>query len=243
MFDSHRMSLHHVPVWLRTSGRCLAVVLSAVALVTSFASDALAQHAGDVFPDVQDGRVVTQARVFGSELGELAPNFTDEPGFDALPGTFPVPSSVGFNILDSLRKWNGSDFSTIPSEQLEIDFGPLSSIFTPPTPSVVPGFSLPVGGAGEWHRHLDFTLGSPASSGVYLLQMELFSSDVGLEPSLPFYLVFNQNDTEVNHDAAIEYATSVLVPEPGSLAIAGIGAVALVATVFHRRLKLRRKNA
>lgn len=194
-----------------------------IAVLLLSATPAFAQlHGGDVGLDVVGEQIVTGDRVFGAEFGEIIPNEVDEPGFDSLPGTFPNDSSIGFLILDSLRKWDGTDFDTIPAETISIRFGTsLGPITTPATPGIVDGFDLNVASDGSWHRHFDFILDSPASTGVYLLQLQLNSSNIGIAPTDPFFIVFNQNDTELNHDAAIAFVESSLtVPEPGSMAFA-----------------------
>jgi hypothetical protein len=187
-----------------------------------FATPAFAQiHGGDVELDVVGNQVVTAQRVYGAELGEIIPNEVDEPGFDSLPGTFPSGSSIRFSILDSLRKWDGSGFDMIPAETLSVRFGSsLGPITTPSTPAIADGFNLNVASNGSWHRHYDFVLNSPASAGIYLLQLQLSSSNAGIASTDPFFIVFNQNDTELNHDAAIEFVRSLTVPEPPSIAFA-----------------------
>jgi len=203
----------------------------------------LAQHGGDVGLVLDAGVIVTgefdgvdhePRRVFESEFGEVFPDFTDEPGFDTLhPGPFTPGTNIGFNIIDSLRKWNGSDFDTIPIETISITFGPTGPVTTPASPMTVAGFTLPVQADGGWHRHLEFTLNSPASTGIYSLQLELFSTQVGVGNSLPFWIVFNQNDTEENHEAAVAFVEQSLVPEP-----AGVGVVMMMglgAMLMRRR--------
>ena len=187
-----------------------------------FTTPAFAQiHGGDVELVVVGNQIVTGQRVYGAEFGEIIPNEVDEPGFDSLPGTFASGSSIRFSILDSLRKWDGSGFDMIPAETLSVRFGSsLGPITTPLTPAIVDGFILNVAGDGSWHRHYDFVLNSPASTGIYLLQLQLSSSDPGISSTLPFFIVFNQNDTELNHDSAIEFVRSLTVPEPPSIAIA-----------------------
>ncbi|MCA9231621.1 MAG: hypothetical protein KDA57_13300 [Planctomycetales bacterium] len=186
-------------------------------------------HSGDVELGVADGMIVTNERVYDAEFGEIIPNEVDEPGFDSLPGTFPTGSSIGFTILDSLRKWNGTDFATIPTETVSIAFGTsLGPVVTPVTPSLVNGFHLNVSSDGSWHRHYDFVLNTPQSKGIYLLQLQLSSSDPTIDPTDPFFIVFNQNDSVFNHDAAIGFVESLLlVPEPSGLLLALIGGLCL----------------
>src|SRR4051812_42568103 len=93
-------------------------ILGAIPLLC--ANAALAQHAGDILLTIDttstirtghinpDGSLNPSERVFATTLGLAFPDFTDNPGFDCIPGTFPVPSSNGFRILDALRQWNGT---------------------------------------------------------------------------------------------------------------------------------------
>lgn len=172
-------------------------------------------HEGDVELDVIGGRILTDERVYASELGEIVPNESDEPGFDNAPGTFPVDTSVGFEILDALRKWDGTDFDDIAAETMSLGFGTSLSVTTPGSTETVVGFDLPVEDNGEWHEHYDFSLNAPASDGVYLLQMRLTSTASNIAPSLPFFIVFNQNADEAVHDAAIGFMEAS-VPEPAT---------------------------
>lgn len=202
------------------------LTVAAAGLSFVLVSAAHAQHAGDVGINIIDNHIVTGSynlgvftpgqRVFGAEFGELFPNFTDEPGFDSLPGTFPTTSSISFNVLAALRLWEGDHFGNlIPAVQISIGFGPVTPVLTPLTDVITPGFSLAVGSNGEWHRHLQYTLQAPAPDGIYLLQMNLVGDDPTMQASLPFWLVFNQNRPEAEHDAAIEWANQNLVPAPG----------------------------
>jgi hypothetical protein len=174
-------------------------LIAALALTTT----AQAQHVGDILLTVREGRIVTGSlnaqnlpeygqRVFLARLGEAAPNFTADPGFDSVVGTFPAGSRNGFNILDALREWNGTDFSIISQSQLEVSFATLTAR-TPLEENTVPGFTLSVGSNGQWHRHLDYVLESPATPGFYLYTFEIFSNNAAIAPSEPLYIVFNQD--------------------------------------------------
>nr|HRJ50450.1 hypothetical protein [Phycisphaerales bacterium] len=100
--------------------------------VTLAAPLAVAQHAGDIFLqlnylgrictariDPDGGGIFNNARVFSAEFGE-SPNFTNDPGMDSDPGTFAVGTAIGFNIRRALRKWDGTDFSQIPEERIRV---------------------------------------------------------------------------------------------------------------------------
>jgi hypothetical protein len=185
------------------SMKAKAFVMTAAAF--GFSGSAAAQHAGDILLSVIEGRIQTGAvldsgefdldeRVFISTLGVAFPDFADDPGFDCDPGTFPPNTSIGFRLTAALREWNGTDFVTIPDERVEIAFGPLGPIVTPMTDDTVEGFTIRVGNNGQWHRHLEYTLASPAESGVYLMEMTLHSTAAGIGESRPFWIVFNQNE-------------------------------------------------
>lgn len=227
------------------------VLVGSTVLAGLYAQPAAAQlHAGDVELDVINGKIVTGSHVdgpggeffdpnfvFEAELGELIPNEVDEPGFDNEVGTFPPGSSLTFHLLDTLRKWDGNDFDLIPTETMGVAFGSsLGPVTTPLVPSIVDGFSLNVASDGSWHRHFDFLLNSPQSTGIYLLTMGLSSSDPGLRASDPFFIVFNQNDSEANHEAALEYVSAnLVVPEPSTGVLAAMGVLLLGGAAWRRR--------
>ncbi|MFZ4573311.1 MAG: hypothetical protein ACOYN0_02870 [Phycisphaerales bacterium] len=181
--------------------------------VGAAASSVFGQHGGDVGLSVTDAAIRTNDRVYLADFGELAANFTDEPGFDCIPGTFAPGSALGFTAHGALQKWNGSGFA-IAEERLEIGFGGVLSALTPLDNSDVFGFSLPVGANGQWHRHLEYTLQAPATDGAYLLALSLASSDTGLAPSEVFYIVFNQNLNELQHDKAAQWVRDNLLLQP-----------------------------
>lgn len=177
----------------------------------------------------EDGMTITHGpRVFYGELGVDFPNVGDDPGFQGPPGTFPVGTSTGFNILAALRKWNGTDFSTIPPETMTVGFGANPDAETPPIDEFVGGAALPVqdlpGSEGEWHHHPFYTLTGAASDGIYAIELQIYSTDPSNQNSLPLWILWNQNDTEANGIAATHWAQENFVPAPGTgmLACAGI---------------------
>ena len=71
---------------------------------------------------------------------------------------------------------------------MSITFGTsLGPVVTTQEPSVTTGFELAVSGDGAWHRHYDFTLNAPARTGIYLLQLQLKSSDLQIAATDPFF--------------------------------------------------------
>ncbi len=198
---------------------CCTLAMAAAA--TAFVHSSLAQHAGDILLTLEDSTIRTYLlpdaeppspdRVFASELGETTPLYTDEPGFDSLEGAFPPDSTIGFRVLAPVMLWSNGNFDTVSPSTFRIEFGPLS-VDTQTTPGVVEGFSLSVNAIGEWHRHLGYTIQSPADVGVYAMELQLFSSDPSIEDSLPFWIVFNQSDDEEVHDEAIGYLRAIVTP-------------------------------
>lgn len=211
----------------RSSAVTLAVLMSALGASAT-------AHEGDVGVSIYNGRLVTslvdeggtlagaidRERVFGSEFGEAGiPNFADEPGFytDVLtPGT-----SIGFNILDAVRIWNGSDFSQVSPTTITVSED--SSV--PGTMEVTSGAGFVAGfefieadANGFFDDHPDFLLDAPAGQGlgIYLLALELTSD--AANDSRPFWIVFNNGQDEEDHDAAIEWVVANLVPAPGAAA-------------------------
>lgn len=186
----------------------------------------LAQSHRDVQVASDSGRLVTGVidfeapgspvelgvRLFASAFGE-APNGTDDPGFNAASGAFPQGTLIGFDILDALRKWDGADFDAIPSERLFIGLG-ASNRQTPVTAStLVSGFNIvQAGSGGGFHQHINYFLLAPASSGVYLLTLQLRAA--GYTASEPIYIVFGQNALQADRDAAWAYVRDVLLAAP-----------------------------
>lgn len=177
-----------------------------------------AQHAGDVFLEGVAGRILTGSitertilhdhRVFPAEFGEIFRNFTDEPGFDSRADAFAPGTNIGFNVLDAVRIWNGRSFATRSPVTFTISFANLN---VETGAGFVEGFGLPVAPNGEWHRHLNFVINDPAPAGIYLLALELWSDDPGLRNSDPFFIVFNQESSELLHDEAIDWVEKNLV--------------------------------
>lgn len=192
-----------------------------------------AQHAGDIALELDASlRIITGSegagffpqRAFGSEFGEGLFNFTDEPGFEAENGVFAPNVLVGFNIRTALGVWNGNGFDTA-LETLTINFGALERTTGA---GFVEGFGLSTNAGGGYHRHFGFTLNgvTPQDSGVFLLELELWSDQPGVLTSLPFWIVFNFNESEAVHDLALDWVNANLVPAPGALLLLGLGLLA-----------------
>ncbi len=199
------------PVWAQAH-RDVQVFVSEGAIVT-----------GLVDFETPGNPITPNARVFSGVFGE-APNGTDDPGFNASGGAAGSPSPfapntlIAFDVLDALRKWNGSDFSTIPPETLAIILGFNPVIVTPDTPdTLVAGFNfVSANSTGGFHQHINYFLDPPASNGIYLLKLRL-RCNCAAAPSEPFYIVFRQGNTQSLIDAqldAIQYVEHVILTPP-----------------------------
>jgi hypothetical protein len=193
-------------------------------------------------------------RVFAYDFQEdaLDPYFAGDPGFNAFSGSgLPVGSQFGFNVPSgsdfglpaNLTFWNGTgdvSFGSVPSgETLVLNMGSQNVTFGNSTGDLT-GFSIStVGSGGTIHRHLNtFLNGSDGNNqpgdgvvpagGIYLVPMELTSSDSGIADSLPMFLVFNNGLTEEQHDEAIDFVQTNVVPEPAGLGLLGVAAAALL---------------
>jgi hypothetical protein len=195
---------------------------------------------------ILDGVSLEPCPVFAGRFNDTGenPNWTDEPGFDSAANTWPVPSSVSFNILDAVRRWDGSDFDEVASQRIQLSYAS-QSVVTPVTPSIVAGFSVGVSSNGAWHRHLGLELldssyvNGFAEDGIYELTLELLSSNPSIAKSDPFHLVLRQDEnsndgigTLAQHEAAVAYVESV--PEPGTMAMLFVAAVAIAGTMWRR---------
>lgn len=212
-------------------------------------------HTGDVGISIEDGRIVTGlidehghyhpgVRVFASEISERTVGSvtvfdTLDPGFDAEPGTLPVPSFLGFSFGDALKIWNGAGFSYTAGETMTVSLlhgNPLKLDSATTSYGATPGFDVAVSSDGSWHKHFTFRLngagGGTPTDGIYLLQLGLASSETSIAPSLPFWLVFGFNCHEEDHEEAIHWLEASIVPEPSGLtvfagAFAGLAGYAL----------------
>ena len=185
-------------------------------------------HAGDVFIYVEKGHIETgivdedeveeHVRVFESEFGESGwPEYTDEPGWEAFPGTFDPQLRVGWNAVHGLERWNGDGFDGSLDETIIVNFSTLTFEIGP---EPVDGFDLAVAPDGSFHRHIGFLIdhpkGNPAA-GIYLVELELYAT-VGItgftpEHSEPFWIVFNYSGSEEDHEAAVEWVAENLAGE------------------------------
>lgn len=225
----------------RLANRTVISLFVAAAALAAFGAPSHAQHIGDISLQPLGGRIDTGifvdgpngpslqpgVRVFASEFGAVLPNTTDEPGFESAEppaAAFPDGMLLSFDILDALHKWDGTTFDAVPATTLRVTKGSTSVVTPPVLNQIQGGLAFTQVSGGLIHDHLRFTLLSPQSQGVYLLQLRLRSNSSLIADSPPFWIVFNQNAPESDHEAAIEYMNSIVSPScPGDLT--GDGAV------------------
>ncbi|MDX2132815.1 MAG: hypothetical protein SFY69_12265 [Planctomycetota bacterium] len=195
----------------------------AMVCVLAMSGVALAHEEGDVFLEIVNGRVeiglisedgseiIRGQRVFTAELGADVPNVGGEPGFQSLVGAFDPNGWVQFNFTRAVRRWNGTDFSTLDGS-FTAEYGSLSAL-TPATDVYTPGFQLPVDTNGEFHEHPFWILNAPAADGVYLVSLSFFANNA--TESDEAWILFGQNVDEPTLDAAADWANAN-IPAPGA---------------------------
>lgn len=205
------------------------------------------------------------ARLAGGEFEyPSGPGFAFGYGYDAAsnPAPFPLGSKFVLGFTDGLKSWTGAAFADAGVAQLNAyrgssaaptaqatttDAGPFQSLMFP-------------GGAGvsftsaEAHNGVSYRmLGDGTSStsavadGLYLVSLQLSSTDAALTASDPFYFLLSKNA-----DASVGSALVVLgfdsglvqnlVPEPASAGLAA-GGLAGLALLRRRSLKARKQLA
>jgi hypothetical protein len=170
---------------------------------------------------------------------------------DGGPQAFAAGSILSVGFLDGLNLWDGASFVDAGATQLKAFRGSNASIVSPPEEFAVTSDAGPFdsvslapvvanygGGAHpeEAHASLRWALlgdgtspTSAAPDGVYLLKLQLSSTQDGLAPSDPYYFVLHKNASTGAVAAAVNslgFAPGLVqvVPEPlaGMLAMIGI---------------------
>jgi hypothetical protein len=210
------------------------------------------EHAGDIQLEIEDGKLVTHnGRYFESSFSTLisgTPSFyrSATPGFNSAPGLLVYdaetesPQEIGFNVLGPLLFWTGTSMAA-PQAGLALNmfWGPSSVAVT--GASGVTGFSL--GGAtdpdGSFHEHFTFELAADASPGAYGVLLELTPAGSStFTKSDPFLLVFNRGLEYEAFESGVDAMVQVTaVPEPSSIALAGLGVAGLAGAALRRRMR------
>ena len=224
------------------------------ALAIAGSGTALGQHS-DIEFGYESGKIEVEfgpeGRVFEGEF-EADPNSVDlqttsEPGFESEPpefGNLNDGDEIVYNVLGPLQYWNGASIAPVAAgTQIRIEnigIGVPDTVITG-TSGVQPGvFSTPnpalarnrIGAAdseGHFHSDLDWTLeplpGSPAT-GAYAVLISLSTDASGITDSDRFFIVQNFGLSETAFEEGVE-AFAAQIPEPATLALAGIATAAL----------------
>lgn len=171
------------------------------------------------------GTPVYGRRVFDTEFGKL-PNWTNEPGFDSPTDAFVSRAALGFDVLSPVLAWDGAAFTGVADSQILITKGPVS--ITTPLAGAEPGFVFGQASiTGKFHHHLAYELLSPASDGVYLLEMTLWQEGGAVEESAPFFLVFGQNASADDLADAVAWVEATLIGSPCRADMDGDGSLTI----------------
>lgn len=194
--------MNTTPTSLRLTTRTRRIAHGTWALL---AFPAIAQvHQGDIILDTSLGSIRTGAftdgafderSIFLTRLGENSPNVSSDPGFDCIPGSFPLGSRNGLTLVGPLQEWNGSALEPSDAEYLRVEYLTLAT--DGPGPSAEPfaevdTFTISVQANGQWHRHVRWVLRDGPEIGVYAQRMRVRSDSPAVRPSDDFYLLINQ---------------------------------------------------
>jgi hypothetical protein len=219
--------------------------------------------------DLEETTSVVQL-VFGYDFGEdpADPWVIGDPGFNngssftgsfANSGLLPASGNLTLSVYGgsygSLQYWNG-----VGSPAFAPVTGGTEIILDSGTPFLRIGGSTTSGSmsigaiaAGRMHKHANSLIGSGgsganfdtpgAANGFYAFGATLSVPDSGLLASDPIYMVYNVGMSEALHDQAIDFYNVQVVPEPSSLALAGIGAVGAGLAALRSRQRRSRQKA
>lgn len=227
---SASVSAQHADIWLVLNANQTAVSATNLATMSQVKLD-FASHkflfTGD-FSDVGQG-----------------PNGTDDPGFQAEPGTFNSGVILNFRAVGSLQFWDGSNWvnTLVDQERIQIEDA-LSNITTIDSSGVsnAEGAIDQIASDGSVHQHVDFSIdntlgGGTVAPGAYMIELEFYStSGVGgpiihtLSESV--LIAHNYQLSSSEFDAAILQLTEpegVSVPIPGVLLFFFAGLLAIIA--------------
>ena len=181
-------------------------------------------------------------RVFEGEMAPGSPNNdTIEPGFDVAAGTLTQGDQIRFDFVQQLLYWNGTALTTPPAN-LTVSLGSNSRTISGTDTAGLAGFIVGTTGAtGGFHTDLTWSLPNTAADGLYgvVLTLGPAAGTTGFTASEPFLMGFvNGDPLTLNIEGGLEAMANVAlapVPEPSSMALAGLGVAGALAAGWRRR--------
>lgn len=197
---------------------------------------------------------VPQWLVYPLELGEggiYGPNGVGHPGINHEAGTYRDPytdldsitltgtglnpsSQLDFTVTRDALVWNNAAdaFDAITTgERVRFTLG-INNVTSYASGTTAQNLWVPFSSGDELHSHLitqllDSSNGNSPAVGVYLVEGQITTNQAGIADSDPFYMVLNYGADEAVHEAAIHHVEDHMIPEPASMALLGLGAVAV----------------
>jgi hypothetical protein len=181
-------------------------------------------------------------RVFAYYFGDFQdPYFDEDPGTHALattsgytPSNLPQGSWMSFDVMSSLQYWSGGgsvSFGNVPAGETLQMYLPgslpgqvLGSVTIGTGTGFQPGFPIQnIDANGGMHKHMWTELqagtNSTPADGIYLFEMrdKLLESDAqtpypGVADSLPFFVMFDNNESLSVYQQAQTWVINNLVP-------------------------------
>lgn len=227
-------------------------IITAVILLSSLSAFSYAQEDEHGHSDVEfayvDGVIDVEPGaegfVFEGEFGEDAfANFANEPGIasEIEEGAgINAGNLIGFNLLDNLFYWDGSQVASPGDATITIAGagGSADAVVSATSGMQLADFTVPAnllgqaGSDGDFHVDPGFTISDGAPAGGYGLIFSLSSNDAGgIGDSTPFGIFLNFGLEEEMFEAGVDsFAASV--PEPSSILLLMFSLVGL--SVFRR---------
>lgn len=186
-------------------------------------------------------------KLFEVEFGELGNPFgTDDPGFEIEDGNGIAGTILGFNVLDSLWKWDGAGWTDSGFDEVLTITDVLSNnaLVSANIGAGLSGLIDQFDSEGGVHSHVEFEISSTSGTpmdGAYLLELSLMGRESdGTTPvyndSDPFLIAFHLDNGGAFGEEAFEGAVDALlapVPIPGAAWL--LGSAILAAGGVSRR--------
>jgi len=177
------------------------------------------------------------------------PGFASERDPETMVGGIGPGDLIGYNVLDRLYYWSGTDFASPGSAFITIENAlepdttvsgssgvQLASLTSSPFTNVIGAAA----GNGDFHSHVNFELGpSSAAFGAYGLVLSLSTDEPGIADSDRFGILFNYGLTEAQYESGVTAFNNLLnssaVPEPSTYLLVTLGAVGLLFAGWRSR--------